>query len=122
MSCKNTIVKPDNSSAIECANSFIRCLFRGDFEAAAMIMTTNKESTDCLQKYKFNYKQIVTKSLKAKYKKASVIITKDRDLSETESIYSFKDPVSNTSPPPIKVVKKGESWYIDYGYSCSGNL
>jgi hypothetical protein len=120
--CNEGVPKPANENAVVCANSFMRCLYEGKFDAAATIMQTDAASMDCLKKRKFNYQQKLTKEEKAKYKRASLNIKLDRTLSATESIFQVSDAMSEQNLPRLKVIKKGEDWLVDYGYSCSGNI
>jgi hypothetical protein len=113
---------PDNSTDLHCANSFIRCLFDGEFDRAALLLKPGPAGEKHLQQSKFSYNQVTTSREKEQYRGASVIML-DRDPVDSNTvIFKYRDPVKNVTMPPLKVVKQGNGWLVDYAYSFSGNL
>jgi hypothetical protein len=111
----------ENNTDIATAKGFIQAIFHGNFDDAELYIQNNAASKDCLKKYRFQYNQMITKEKKEKYKTASIIIEKEV-VSDSISIIKYKDPVANTSPTPLKIIRIDKQWNIDFSYSCSGNL
>jgi hypothetical protein len=122
MSACSPSKKPiDNTTEIACAKGFIQSIFRGEFDQAESYIVPDHSGTECLNKYRFTYNQFITKERKEKYKTASVILEKEV-VNDSITIIKYKDPVANTSPTPLKLIRKNNVWLIDFSYSCSGNL
>jgi hypothetical protein len=120
--CADNKISIDNSTDNSCAQGFIQSLYHGDFDVVEKVMSPNKESMECLKKSRFNYNQFITKELKEKYKVASVIFTNKEIISDSVVIFYYKDPVANKNQPPLKLIKRNQEWWVEYSYSCSGNL
>jgi hypothetical protein len=111
----------DHTTDISTAKGFIQSMFRGEFDKAELYIIADHSGSECMNKYRFTYNQFITKERKEKYKTASVIIEKEV-VNDSTTIIKYKDPVANTSPTPLKLIRKNNSWLIDFSYSCSGNL
>lgn len=113
---------PDNSTDLHCANSFIRCLFDGEFDRAAQLLYPDSAGAKHLLQSKFSYNQVTSSREKEQYRGASVILLGREPVDSNTVIFKYRDPVKNVTMPPLKVVKRGNGWLVDYAYSFSGNL
>jgi hypothetical protein len=121
ISC-NQQEKIDTSNDVNCAEGFIKSIYNGKFKLAETVILQNNENDACLKKYIFTYNQFITKELKEKYKVASIIFNNREVISDSISIFNYKDPIQNRNQPKLKLVKLNNIWKVDFAYSCSGNL
>ncbi len=112
----------DNSTALNCADGFIKCLYRGAFEPARVVTLPNTANEACLKKYIFQYNQFITKEKKQQYKNASAVYNDTEYINDSTVILHYKDPIMNQNQPPLKVIKQGNAWLVDFAYYCSGNV
>ncbi len=121
-SCNTKPTKLPNQTAVQCVGEFMQSIYKGKFDEANTIMQQDSASISCLAKRRFNYMQLLDRKQKLKYKKASVIFDNTSPQSDSVVMFELTDPVNNLKLPTMKVKKKNNEWYVDFAYSCSGNL
>lgn len=120
ISCGSGKSVPEHDTDLTCVNSFVRCLYEGRFDDAEKIMTAGEASRKCLQQRKFNYQQVLTKTMKTQYRHTSVTLKRE-PVNDTVVVYLCEDPISKQSKP-FKAVRVNNEWLVDFSYTCSGNL
>ncbi len=122
VSCNKPTFTINTNTDLDCATDFIHCLYQGKFDICEQVILPNQANVECLNTAKFKYTQVITKALKAKYKVASIIFENKETVNDSISIFPYKNTVTNLNEPPLKLIKRNNKWYVDYAYTCSGNL
>lgn len=108
------------TTALDTGRAFIDASLKGDFENAQTLLLKDTENIQLFEAFKLYYQKMPADQ-KLHYKTASYQINKYLDLNDSTTIINYSNDYMN-KPMEIKVVRKNNTWNIDFAYTYSGNL
>ncbi|RXK86674.1 hypothetical protein [Filimonas effusa] len=108
------------TSALDAGRSFIDDCLKGRFKQAAFYMIKDDENVAGLAKLEesFNSKG---SSDKSQYKQASIMIENVETVNDSTTILSYRNSFDRIARK-LKVIKRQETWLVDFKYTFSGNM
>jgi len=107
-------------SALDTGRAFIRSSLNGEFEQASGLIWEDSANISLFDSYRFFYSRMPAEN-KENYKNASFEINKMLDLDDSTTIINFSNSYMN-KPMDIKLIRRNNTWWVDFKYSYSGNL
>ena len=115
-SCKNNDEKRP-TTATETGTEFIRASLDGNFKSAEKLLLNDAQNTAMFDSYKTYYERLPQEKKQA-YKKASYIINILTDENDSTTIINYSNSYMK-QPMNIKVVRRNETWSVDFKYTSS---
>jgi hypothetical protein len=119
VSCENKVERPDD--AIGTGRLFIRSLLDGDFKTAKDLLYQDSSNKISFQVFKEQYESRLTEKEKAASKKSDIIIHEIENQSDSIVIIYYSSSIQKVKKP-LRILKKGNEWQVDFHYTYSGNL
>lgn len=119
VSCDNK-AKKRPETALDTGREFIRTSLNGEFEEAALLIWEDSANKALFESYRLFY-QRMPEEKKENYRSASFEINKILDIDDSTTIINFSNSYMNR-PMDIKLIRKKDSWWVDFKYAYSGNL
>jgi len=110
--------RPEN--ALDTGRAFIRSSLNGEFEQASGLIWQDSANKSLFDSYRLFYQRMPNEK-KENYRNASFEINKMLDLDDSTTIINFSNSYMN-KPMDIKLIRRKNSWWVDFKYSYSGNL
>lgn len=102
------------------AREFIEGCLTGDVEKASFYMINDEENKSQLLKIKRDF-DTKSNDEKGAFATSSIIITEDATLNDTVHIINYHNSYDNIGRK-VKVVKRNNTWLVDFKYTFNGNL
>ena len=118
-SCKNEETRPDD--ALGTGRLFIRSLLDGNFTIANNLLYQDSSNLISLEKFEEQYDRRLSKAEKEASRKSDIVIHQIENLNDSVMIIYYSSSLQKQKKP-LRILKKGSEWQIDFHYTYSGNL
>jgi hypothetical protein len=108
-------------NGIDASREFIDACLKGDYEKANFYLLATDSNKILLDKIKNAY-QLNTKSKKAQFADASIIVLDINYVDEKTMIFNYKNSLDLFARKLKAVMQPNGNWLIDLQYTQSGNL
>jgi len=118
-SCNGTDY-PKAENALDAGREFIDACLKGDFAKADFYMLDDADNEKRLSQIKTDYNKRSSDD-KQQYKTASIIIGDEEALNDSTHIIHYRNSFDKVARK-IKVIKRDNTWLVDFKYTFDGNL
>ncbi|MFN5422107.1 MAG: hypothetical protein ACK5AO_02465 [bacterium] len=105
---------------LDAGREFVRAVLDGDYKKASLYLNDDPEDQELFSRYVAHEKKQPRKEILS-YKSASIIINKAENINDSTSIINFSNSYS-MKPMDLKIIKKNNTWKVDFSYTFSGNI
>ncbi len=109
------------TDALETAREFIRSSLDGDYDWARELMIRDSLNLYELEIIEKKYKTEMSVADKEGYKSSSIIVHSVDNVSDSVVVVNYSNSFKK-KPMPVKVIKRGGIWQVDFNYTFTGNL
>ena len=118
-SCNSQEPRPDD--ALGTGRLFIRSLLDGNFKTANDLLYQDSSNLMSMKRFETQYKKRLSKAEKEAYRKSDIIIHQIENMNDSVMIIYYSSSLQKQKKP-LRILKKGNEWQIDFHYTYSGNL
>ncbi len=117
---RETVAYTKAENAFDAGREFIDGCLKGDFKKATFFMLQDTVNNQQLDKLAKDY-ALKTKSDKAEYRQASIIIGDEETLNDSTHIIHYRNSFDKIARK-VKVTRRDDNWLVDLKYTFDGNL
>lgn len=118
--CGGNKIYPKAEDALDAGREFIDGCLKGDFDKAAFYMINDTTNNNMLLNLKRKYKE-KSDAQKKEYSEASITIFEDAVLDDSTHIINYQNSYDKVGHK-VKVVRRNNTWLVDFKYTFDGNL
>ncbi|HAI82396.1 MAG TPA: hypothetical protein DCL43_01915 [Chitinophagaceae bacterium] len=107
-------------NALDAGREFVDGCLKGKFEKSKFFMVPTPQNEDALNEMQRAYRDKPTED-RNQYREASINIGGVEQLNDTTVIIQYSNSYDKVARK-LKVVKRNNSWLVDFAYTLSGNL
>ena len=120
LSCNQTIKTKKNSDALDAGREFINASLTGDYDYAKKYLLSDSTNQMYFDRFvEFDEKKPAAD--KDGYKNANIIINSTENISDSVTIINYSNTYKK-EPAKLKLIKKNNSWWVDFKYTFLDSL
>ena len=105
---------------LDAGREFVRAVLDGDYEKATLYLNNEAEDQELFARY-VTYQKKQPNKERLSLKSASIIINKSENINDSTAIINFSNSYT-MKPMNLKIIKKDNTWKVDFSYTFSGNI